>query len=175
MLTCVAVWSVTYKTSFGLDYRIYWHIIHASRDYRQLQRYCWSTPLKVHRYTRTGVLSLTSRILATDLSQVSLSLQITHEVFFSQPNSILAITLQLPIPKTRLHSCHILAGWRLELDSQFFSNELFYIATLHGPRRKHSLSVVERACLQRRCIATEVTRLLLAYSLPRECVYRVFV
>jgi hypothetical protein len=33
---------------------------------------------------------------------VSLSLQITHEVFFSWPNSFLAIILQLPIPKTRL-------------------------------------------------------------------------
>jgi hypothetical protein len=34
---------------------------------------------------------------------VSLSLQITHEVFFSQTNSFLAIILQLPIPKTRLN------------------------------------------------------------------------
>jgi hypothetical protein len=45
--------------------------------------------------------------------------------------------------------------------------------TWHGPRRKYSLSIVGKACLQCRCIATEVTRLLLAYSLPRECVYRV--
>jgi hypothetical protein len=50
---------------------------------------------------------------------------------------------------------------------------LFFITTLHAPRRKHSLSIVGKARLQRRCIATEVTRLWLAYSLPRECVYQV--
>jgi hypothetical protein len=57
--------------------------------------------------------------------------------------------------------------------TQFFSTELFSITTLHGPRRKHRLSIFGKACLQRRCISTEVTRLLLAYSLPRECVYGV--
>jgi hypothetical protein len=45
----------------------------------------------------------TSRILATDLS-VSLLFQITHEVFFSQPNSFITIILQLSIPKTLLSS-----------------------------------------------------------------------
>jgi hypothetical protein len=34
--------------------------------------------------------------------------QITYEVFFSQPNSFLAIILQLPIPKTRLNSIPLL-------------------------------------------------------------------
>jgi hypothetical protein len=29
--------------------------------------------------------------------------------------------------------------------------ELFFIATLHGPRRKHSLYIAGKACLQRRC------------------------
>jgi hypothetical protein len=43
---------------------------------------------------------------------------------------------------------------------------------LQGPRRKHRLCI-GKECLQRRCIATEVTRLLLTYSLPRESVYRV--
>jgi hypothetical protein len=38
---------------------------------------------------------------------VSLALQITHEVFFSQPNSFLVIILQLPIPKTRFNSIPI--------------------------------------------------------------------
>jgi hypothetical protein len=49
------------------------------------------------------------------------------------------------------------------------STELFFITTLHGPRRKHNVSVVGKACLQRRCIVTEVIRLLLACSLPRQC------
>jgi hypothetical protein len=69
------------------------------------------------------------------------------------------------------------AGRRLE--TRFFTvlllpaSELFFIIILHGPRRKHSLSIVGKACLHRRCITTEVTQLLLAYSLPRVCVYRV--
>jgi hypothetical protein len=54
---------------------------------------------------------------------------------------------------------------------QFFSTELFFITTLHGPLRKHSLSIAGKACLLRRCIATEVTLLLLADSLPQECFY----
>jgi hypothetical protein len=55
----------------------------------------------------------------------------------------------------------------------YFSTEVFFIITLQGPRRKHSLSIVGKVCLQPRCIATEVTRLLLVFPLPRECVYRV--
>jgi hypothetical protein len=49
--------------------------------------------------------------------------------------------------------------------------ELLFIITLHGPRRKHSLSIVGKACLQHRCIATDVTRLLFAYSFTQEYVY----
>jgi hypothetical protein len=48
------------------------------------------------------------------------------------------------------------------------STELFFLTTLHWPRRKPSLSIAGKACLQCRCIATEVTQLLLAYSLPRD-------
>jgi hypothetical protein len=64
-----------------------------------------------------GFSVFTSRILATDFMTVSVSHKITHEIF-SQPNSFLAINLQLPIPKTRLSQllcslAHILAGWRL--------------------------------------------------------------
>jgi hypothetical protein len=40
---------------------------------------------------------------------VSLSLQITQEVFFSQSNFFLAIILQLPIPETRLNSIPLLS------------------------------------------------------------------
>jgi hypothetical protein len=42
-------------------------------------------------------------------------------------------------------------------------------ATMIGP------SIIGKEYLQRLCIATEVTQFLLAYSLPRECVYRVIV
>jgi hypothetical protein len=49
---------VTYKTVSGLVDWIYWHLIHTTRNYRQLQPYCWTTHFTVHRYTRTRVLSL---------------------------------------------------------------------------------------------------------------------
>jgi hypothetical protein len=56
---------------------------------------------------------------------------------------------------------HILAGWRLETRFYSTTTEVFFIRTLHGPRRKYSLSVVGEACLQRRCMATEFIRPLL--------------
>jgi hypothetical protein len=54
-----------------------------------------------------------------------------------------------------------------------FSTEVVFITTLHGWRRKHSLSVIGTVYWKRRCIATEVTWLLLAYSLPRKFIYGV--
>jgi hypothetical protein len=38
---------------------------------------------------------------------------------------------------------------------------------------QYSLSVVGKVCLQRRCVATKVTRVLLSYKLPPEYVYRI--
>jgi hypothetical protein len=38
----------------------------------------------------------------------------------------------------------------------FFSTEIFFITTFQGPHRKVSFSIVGKACLQRRCIATKV-------------------
>jgi hypothetical protein len=49
---------MTCKTGSGLDDWIYWHLSHTSWDYRQLQRYCWSTHFTVHRCTRSRILSL---------------------------------------------------------------------------------------------------------------------
>jgi hypothetical protein len=108
-----------------------------------------------------------------DFLTVSLSLRITHEVFFSRPNYFLVIILQLPIPKTRLNSipllpCSYPGSWRLEPrpDSTLLYN--------HSARTtQETQPIVWKACLQRRCIATEVTRLLLAYSFPREYVHLV--
>jgi hypothetical protein len=40
--------------------------------------------------------------------------------------------------------------------SLFFSTEIFFITTLHGPRRKHSPYIVGRACLVTRCLAMYV-------------------
>jgi hypothetical protein len=107
----------------------------------------------------------TSHILATDIIIVSLSVQTTHEVFFSQPYSLLAISFQSPSTADSLNISPaapelIPAGGVSRNSTEFLS-----ITTLQGPRRKHNLSIVEKACLQRRCIATEVIQLLLVYSL----------
>jgi hypothetical protein len=56
---------------------------------------------------------------------------------------------------------------------QFFSTEVFFITISQGPHTNYSLSIICKACLQRHCIATEVTRLLLAYPLLRGYIYRV--
>jgi hypothetical protein len=164
---------VTCKTGFGLDYWIYWHPIHTTQNYRQLQRHRWSTHLQFTVTHALGFSVVASRILATDFTTVSLSLQITHEVFFALPNSFLLLILQLPIPKARLNSISLLPGsyhGRLasRISTLFLSTEFLFTTTLHGPRIRRG-----KVCLQLRCIVTEVTWLLFAYSLPRESVYRV--
>jgi hypothetical protein len=141
------------------------HLIHSHSSELQAIQHCrYSTHFQ---FTVTLALEFsvfTSRILATDFIIVSLSIQITHGVFLSQPNSFLAIILQLPV-QFFCSQANILVGWRLEARLTLLTE--IFITALHGPRRKHSLCIFGNACLQRRCIATEVTWMLLAYSLPR--------
>jgi hypothetical protein len=49
-----------------------------------------------------------------------------------------------------------------------YAAEHFFITTLHEPRRKHSLSVVEKACLLFRCLAMDVL-FLRAYASAQMC------
>jgi hypothetical protein len=168
---------VTYKTGYGLDAWTYWHLIHTQLG--TTGYYSAITDLRTLQFTITHALGFSvfaSRILAMALWR-------SHCHFRSHKKSSfhsLTPCLQLPIPKTRLDSIPLLPSsypGRLapRNSTLFFSNEPFFITTLHWRRRKHSLSIVWKTCSQRRCIATEVTQLLLAYSLPRECVYRVVV
>jgi hypothetical protein len=88
---------VTYKVDFGLNDWIYWHLIHTTRNYRQCSAIAdlhtlYSSPLHTHLDSQSSLVVSRQRIIT-----VSISLQITHEVFFSQPNSFLVIILQLPI------------------------------------------------------------------------------
>jgi hypothetical protein len=127
----------------------------------------WSTHFTVHRYTCTKV---QHSYPGNGFITVSLSLQITHEVFLSQPNFFVANSKH-----STQFNCYApkLISWQTGVSKLDSARLLFFITTLHGPRRKHIFSIVGKVCLQRRCIATEITRFLLAYSLPRECVYRV--
>jgi hypothetical protein len=99
---------VTYKTGFGLDVWIYCTLYIHNSGLQGIQRYCYSTHFPVHRCTRIRILSLHLSYPGNGFITVSLSFQITHEVFFSQSNSFLAITLQPPIPTTRLNSIPLL-------------------------------------------------------------------
>jgi hypothetical protein len=93
----------------------------------------------------------------------------THEVFFSEPNSLLAINLQLP---TQFNfSAHSLAGWRLETRLTLLNWTLLYN---HFARTTQKTTYYyEDVFAARRCIATEATRFFLTYWLPREYIYRV--
>jgi hypothetical protein len=167
---------VTCKTDVGLDSLTPYTL---NSGLQVIQRYI--TDLHTLQFTVTHALGFSvfnSRILATDFITVSLSLQITHEVFFAPPNSFLAISSQSPstsISRTRPSS------WQLtqmnlssaELSQRLTttnSNDLLcpFITSQHGPRSKYSLSIVEKTCLLIRCLAMDVL-LLCAYASAGMC------
>jgi hypothetical protein len=124
----------------------------------------YSSPLHTHYGSQPSL------VVSWQRTYNSLSLQITHGVFFSQPNSFLTIILKLPIPKTRLNSIPRSHSGRLASRNStlpstrllFYTAEYFLITTLHGPSRKHSLTFTDPLPSNRR---PTVTR-----WLPRECV-----
>jgi hypothetical protein len=105
----------------------------------------------------TIVLSdFTSLILATDLYQSHCHCS-KHKVFFSEPNSFLAISshsFSTADSRDSLSSSRCMASGRPQQKTPFPNNS----------------SIVIEACLPRRCIETTVL-LLLAYSSLQECVY----
>jgi hypothetical protein len=93
-----------YKAGFGLDDWIYWHRVHTTENYRQCSAIADLHNLQFTVTHTLGFSVLTSRILATDLLQS----RCYFESRMKPPNSIRAIILQLPIPKTRLNSVPLL-------------------------------------------------------------------
>jgi hypothetical protein len=149
----------------GLDDWIYWHIIHTTRNYRQLQCYRYSHTLQF-TVAHTMGLSLPWSYPGNGFITDSLKLQITHEAFFSQ-HIFLSLFRKCQLNSIPLFTSSYPGRLASRKLTQLFSTEIFFITTLHGPRRKHSLSIAGKACLQRCCKATEVSRLLLEYWLPR--------
>jgi hypothetical protein len=144
------------------------HLVHSlsTRDYRQ-----YSAIAILHTFQFTvahalGFSVFTSHILATDSITVSLSLQITHEVFFAQPKSFLPLFCNCQC--RRLDSIQFLCSWQAgvsKLDSTRLllpASELFLMTTLHD-HAENTASIVKEACLLIRCIATDVL-LLRAFS-----------
>jgi hypothetical protein len=94
---------MTYKTGSGLGDWIYWHIIHSTRDYRQLERYRCSTHFTCHRYTRTRFFESSLAISWQRIYNSRTNFK-SHMKSFLWPNPFLTIILQLPIPKTQLNT-----------------------------------------------------------------------
>jgi hypothetical protein len=84
-----------------------WMIGFIDTLYIQLQstcNYCAITDLCTSQFNSTHTLRFsvfTSHIMAVDFIKISLLLQVTHEVFFAQPNSLSChYSANLPILKT---------------------------------------------------------------------------
>jgi hypothetical protein len=115
----------------GLDWMIGFiaPYIFTTWDYRQ-----YSALAILHTFQFTvehtqGFSVITSLILATDFITVSLSLQITYEVFFAHPNSFLAMILDSI--RFLYSQAHIPVGWRLETRLDF-SPALCYQTLLYN-------------------------------------------
>jgi hypothetical protein len=146
----------------------------------------YSTVADLHtsQFTVTHTLGFsvfTSHLLAMDFS-VSLSIQIKHEVVFSQSNSLLAIILQLPIPKILFKSIPLLTSQQAgipKLDSSLLIAvlySLFHLLTVsfYNPSARTTQKtafIVKDACLLVQYLAVNLL-LLHAYTL-QECVYQV--
>jgi hypothetical protein len=105
------------------------------RDYRQYSATAiLHTSSSVRHALRLSVFP--SRIPATDFTTVSLSLQLTHEVFLAQSNLLQWLLYHLGLPSQELDPVLILAAWVPR-----------YIASRGAPRRTPSFIVKQRVCI----------------------------
>jgi hypothetical protein len=109
-----------------------------TRDYRQ-----YNAIAILHTFQFTAAHALTSRTLANEFITVSLSLQITREVFFAPPNSFLVVYSQSPstvISRIRPNSLPTAVLY------SYYSSDLLcpFITPRHGPHGKHRLILLRR-------------------------------
>jgi hypothetical protein len=115
-------------TDFGLDdWNYCTFILSHNSGLRAIQRYRYFTHFPFHRCTRR----LHQSCFGNGVTTVSLSLQITHGVFFSQSNSFLVIILQLQIPKTQFNYSRLL-----------FSTLLYYFLSARTPWKTPSFMIL---------------------------------
>jgi hypothetical protein len=129
------------------------------------QRYClptlYSSPLHTHQDSQSSLVVSWQRIYN--------SLTITSNHTLSSLHSLInffRVLPQLPTPKSRLNSIPLLPSsypGRLASrnSTQFYTAPasfatLSFMTTLHGSRRKHVHSIVEKACLHLRCLEIDV-------------------
>jgi hypothetical protein len=149
---------VTCKTGFALDDWTYWHLIHTALDYRQYSAVAILHPFQFTVTHALGFSVFTSRILATDFVAVSLSLQITHEVFFSQPNSFHAIIQQLPnqFDSIAPELISLQAGISKLDSTRLLSCQLRKLPYNHFARTTQKTASIEEACVLICCLAMDV-------------------
>jgi hypothetical protein len=147
------------RLAFGLDDWIYCALyIHTVRDYRQ---HSAIVILRTFQFTVPHALRfsvLTSRILATDVSQ-------SHWHFKSKVKSSCHSLipffpfLKLLIPKTRLDYSRLLFYIQSTLLLLLMACRTFLITTLHGPHGRHRL-LLSRMCVGMfsppRCLAMDI-------------------
>jgi hypothetical protein len=93
-----------------------------------IQRFRCSTHFTVRRCTRTRILSLHWSYPGNGFITLPLLLQITHGVFFAQPDFFLAIIL--PTANSIQFQAHNAAGWRPE--TRHFTSRLLCWITLYN-------------------------------------------
>jgi hypothetical protein len=124
--------------------------------------------LTVHRCTRSRVLSLHYPYLDNGFITVSLPLQITQEVIFSESNPFLAISVTADSFEFQ---AHLPVGWRPETGLFTLLDYFRTAEPLCTYPTENTASAVTEACLPIRCLVMEVNSC--ARWLSRQCVYRV--
>jgi hypothetical protein len=127
-------------------------LTHSARDY---SKYNATDDLHALQFTvkhALGFSLFTSRILATDLSQSHFNFKSHMKYSCQSLISFFSINFD----------CHFQNPTHFLITS---SNDLLYpfITLRQGPLRKHSLSIVEKACLLIRCLGMDIL-LLRAYA-----------
>jgi hypothetical protein len=150
---------VTYKMSFGLDDWIYCTVHIDNSGVQVIQRYRLSTHFAVHRYTCTRV-PQSWLVVSWQSITDSLSLQITYEVFFSQPNYFLPLFCSSQF--RRLNSVPLLLSWQAGVPKL---NSTLSTCTAYA---ENTASIIKEVCLLIRCLAIGVL-LLRAFACAGIC------
>jgi hypothetical protein len=167
---------VTIRWAFGIDHWIYWHLIHSTRIYRQYNAIADLHTLQFTVTIALGFSVFTSRILATDLyhSHCNFKPHMKSSFYSVIPSCHYSVTASsIPLLPSSHHD--ILASQNSTLfytaPAILWNSRLWPLCTGHS---ENSMSIVEKACLQRRCIAAGVNSIVAcvfdaAGCLPNRC------
>jgi hypothetical protein len=153
---------VTYKTGFGLDLL---HLVHShSLGLQAIQSYHYSTHFQFTVTHALGFSVFPSRIQVTDLSQSNCNFKSHMKSSFHRLIPFLPLFCSCQFRRLDpiqffCSQAHILSGWRPE--TRLFTSLLkrpslsLYNTSARAPRKTPSFTVKE-ACLQLRCLSTDI-------------------